>query len=328
MALRVLLADESSTIKKVFQLALQDFAVDVTAVSIGLDVIPVTRQFKPDIIFCDVLLQKKNGYEVCAELKADAQLKGVPVILMWSGFMELDQDKLQAARADGHLEKPFDVKDLRSLIQQFVPRTQKQRLSEFLSFPKMPEMIESKAPPAPGVPNASGGMEPTTEDAWNMESFDPIPGVGSEPNDEFQEVPLPPPPKVDALGDVEGSEDPEDGQWSATTLDRFRVNIPEANHDELAVELPNEDLSEVTRDIPTDLSLKVETPEPPPRAPAQPRSAPTSGLNEAQLERIVLEQARGLIESIAWKIVPDLATQIIEREIKRLLSEKGPSTPP
>lgn len=327
MALRVLLADESSTIKKVFQLALQDFAVDVTAVSMGLDVVPVTRQFKPDIIFCDVLLQKKNGYEVCAELKADAQLKGIPVILMWSGFMELDQDKLQAARADGHLEKPFDVKDLRSLIQQFVPRTQKQRLSEYLSFPKMPEMIESKGAQAPGAPNASGGVEPNAEGSWNMESFDPIPGVEAEPGDDFQEVPLPPPPKVDALGDIEGVEDPEDGQWSATSLDRFRVNIPEGRQDELAVELPEEH-EEVTRDVPRNLDLSDEVPTSPPRPPTSPKSSSSPSLDERQLEKMVLEQARGLIESIVWKIVPDLATQIIEREIKRLLSEKGPSTPP
>ena len=98
MALRVLLADESSTIKKVFQLALQDFAVDVRPVNVGVDVVPVALNFKPDIIFADVLLQKKSGYDVCAEVKQHPTLKNVPVILMWSGFMELDEDKLEAIR--------------------------------------------------------------------------------------------------------------------------------------------------------------------------------------------------------------------------------------
>ena len=60
MALRVLLADESSTIKKVFQLALQDFAVEVRPVNIGVDVAMVAKNFKPDIIFADVMLQKKE----------------------------------------------------------------------------------------------------------------------------------------------------------------------------------------------------------------------------------------------------------------------------
>src|SRR5690606_3309788 len=99
MALRVLLADESSTIKKVFQLSLQDFAVEVQPVNVGLDVLAVAKKFQPDIIFADVLLQKKNGYEVCSEIKHDPQLSKIPVVLMWSGFMELDEDKFNAAMA-------------------------------------------------------------------------------------------------------------------------------------------------------------------------------------------------------------------------------------
>ena len=68
MALRVLLADESSTIKKVMQLALQDFGVEVKSVPIGLDVSQAAKSFRPDIIFADVLLAKKSGYDVSAEL--------------------------------------------------------------------------------------------------------------------------------------------------------------------------------------------------------------------------------------------------------------------
>ena len=64
MALRVLLADESNTIKKVMELSLQDFAVEVKAVNMGVDVLEVARNFKADIIFADVLLPKVSGYEV------------------------------------------------------------------------------------------------------------------------------------------------------------------------------------------------------------------------------------------------------------------------
>jgi CheY-like chemotaxis protein len=69
MALRVLLADESSTIKKVMQLALQDFGVEVKAVPIGVDVVQVAKSFEPDIIFADILLAKMNGYEVSKATK-------------------------------------------------------------------------------------------------------------------------------------------------------------------------------------------------------------------------------------------------------------------
>src|SRR4051812_29388007 len=105
MALRVLLADESSTIKKVFQLSLQDYAVEIKTVSLGTDVVTVASQFQPDVIFADILLQKKNGYEVAQELKAHSQLNRIPIVLMWSNFLEIDEDKFDACGADGKLEK-------------------------------------------------------------------------------------------------------------------------------------------------------------------------------------------------------------------------------
>ena len=152
MSLRVLLADESSTIKRVMQLALQDFAVDVKAVPVGIDVIQVARSFKPDIIFADILLAKKNGYEVSADVKADAGLKQTPVVLMWSGFMELDEAKAKACKADQRIEKPFDAETLRNIVRELVPPTQDNVISNYLTFPEMPAIDEA---PQPAVAKAS-----------------------------------------------------------------------------------------------------------------------------------------------------------------------------
>ena len=136
MALRVLLADESTTIKKVMQLALQDFAVEVKAVHVGVDVVEVAKVFRPDIIFADVLLQKKNGYEVCSDIKKEPSLQPVPVVLMWSSFLDIDEKLASQCGANQRLEKPFDVETLRQLILELVPKTRSQRLAHFLKFPE------------------------------------------------------------------------------------------------------------------------------------------------------------------------------------------------
>lgn len=199
MALRVLLADESTTIKKVMQLALQDFAVEVKAVHAGVDVLDVARSYQPDIIFADVLLQKKNGYEVCAILKADAELKVIPVVLMWSSFLDLDEAQAKASGANARLEKPFDVETLRKQVLELVPKTRSQRLAHFLDYsPKLNEELKNEAakpmpPPAPkappGPPNVSTNPvipmpspkakapsavqteTPSQASTWNMGSF-------------------------------------------------------------------------------------------------------------------------------------------------------------
>ncbi len=204
MALRVLLADESTTIKKVMQLALQDFAVEVKSVQSGIDVLEVAKTFQPDIIFADVLLQKKNGYEVCADLKDAAEMNDIPVVLMWSSFMDLDERQAQACRADRRLEKPFDVENLRQIVLELVPKTRSQRLAHFLQFPESvteplqdeesaKRKAKSETPPPPprtaAVPASPPAKAPIKQPVpppappvvaepppsnWNMNSFDDI----------------------------------------------------------------------------------------------------------------------------------------------------------
>jgi two-component system cell cycle response regulator len=190
MALRVLLADESTTIKKVMQLALQDFAVEVKAVHAGIDVLEVARSFRPDIIFADVLLQKKNGYEVAGLVKNDPELRSIPVVLMWSSFMDLDDAQARSSGAEGRLEKPFDVETLRKQVLELVPKTRSQRLAHFLEFsPQLNEELKGDA----SVQQARKGAIPPTvaplsrdnttvapsradsktdKSTWSMESFD------------------------------------------------------------------------------------------------------------------------------------------------------------
>lgn len=143
MALRVLLADESSTIKKVIQLSLQDFGVEVKSVTVGLDVLSVAKTFKPDLVLADVLLAKRSGYEVCHDLKNDPETNSIPVVLMWSGFMEIDEQKSRLCGADRRLEKPFDAQTLRQMVQDLVSRAQSNPVSSYLKFPKLPPFEEA-----------------------------------------------------------------------------------------------------------------------------------------------------------------------------------------
>jgi CheY-like chemotaxis protein len=317
MALRVLLADESSTIKKVFQLALQDFAVEVRPVNVGVDVAPVARSFNPDIIFADVLLQKRSGYDVAAEIKQDEALKQIPVVLMWSGFMELDEDKFQACMANAQLEKPFDVAALRKLVNELVPRTKEQRLSQFLNFPKMPDIEASKPAAAPPVPSASAPPPPIPGAAGLGEDFAqvPLPKTKSSTGQDKYRLNLKPeeldPGHVPVDFGMLGEEEPDEPFSIKETKRSAAPPPPPAQLPELEVE---ED--EMVADL-------EETPMPTFHSePQTPAAAAAGGLSAEQLEKIIREQSAEVIESVVWKVVPDLAAQIIERELNRLLKER------
>lgn len=373
MALRVLLADESVTIKKVFQLALQDYGVEVLSVHVGVDVIPVATKFKPDIVFADVLLQKKNGYEVCAELKAHAELGHAPVILIWSGFMELDEAKFKACGADGHLEKPFDTEGLRQIVQKFVPKTGSQELSEYLAFPTLPEFDEPKKSPAPAAappempePTSVGPAPSEPSSSWNMESFAPVEDAmplqvvqdeddEESTGDDFVEMNLSqeePPPMPRSAPEVE---EESESQWISKTLTNFKLDRAKIEaEDEVSYQVPEEkiDASSILKN--SDVRKSQQTATPPPLnqriqqakqtlpnvesvdeddieldlGPEETKSSPAySELNEKQMEAIVRREAREIIEKVVWEVVPEIATQIIEREIKKLLKEKDETAP-
>jgi two-component system cell cycle response regulator len=329
MALRVLLADESSTIKKVFQLALQDFAVDVRPVNLGIDVLAVARTFKPDIIFADILLQKLNGYDVASQVKADPDLNTLPVVLMWSGFMELDEDKFGASKADARLEKPFDVNQLRNLVNELVPKTKDNRLSQYLTFPKMPDFKdEAQKPEAPAKAEEEFSQVPLPKINNNREKF----RVDVDPNDDSNDIPVTykmPDEKISVDSLLGHEEEPE----------QFAVRAPSQTQSQTQ----QQSLPPKAPTPPKAQSLSKPQPQMPPPPPPdvavdlRPEHTRTSvgnplreterprQLSEKELEKIIREQSRDVIESVVWKVIPELAAQIIERELARLLKERDNS---
>lgn len=375
MALRVLLADESSTIKKVMQLALQDFGVEVKAVPIGLDVLQVSKSFRPDIVFADVLLSKRSGYDVCADLKGDALLKNTPVVLMWSAFMELDEPRARDSKCDRRLEKPFDADQLRSLVKDLVPRLNENAISNYLSFPDLPEIVEApipppvhaepppapKAAPAPAAPSMSGrtsappppparkpapaaqqstgagrsapGILPevSSPEAEEFVSEDLLAGPGQDMDDpdDFQQVPLPGSKTRNVLD--HGRRDEE--EWRQGGLEQFRVS-PEslqledadmfADVSTASIAVAGED-DDVPMDNLEDLTQPRQAPPAPKAAPSTRTFAPSQAalpqLDPMRAEEVLREQVREVLESIAWKIIPDIAERVVREEIQRLLKD-------
>jgi CheY-like chemotaxis protein len=227
MALRVLLADESLSIKKVMQLALQDFAVEVKAVPVGVDVISVAKSWNPDIFFVDVLLAKKNGYEVSSDIKNDSSLSKIPVVLMWSGFMDIDEAKARQSKADRRLEKPFDADTLRNIVKDLVPMTKGNAISEFLTYPHLPDFVdkaqppvktEPSAPPVAARPAASKTMPP------------PPPKVASKPAAPAQ--PMAPPPTPAYVPEMISEENIETVEFNSSDLNNVDLSSTEMESDE------------------------------------------------------------------------------------------------
>lgn len=225
--------------------------------------------------------------------------------------MELDRDKFEACGADGRLEKPFDVNQLRKVVQEFVGKTKTQSIGDYLDFPeareeaaKMPqEMVEKeKAPEAPPVEENQEELQEEFDD------FQPV---------SFQRLS----PQAQKFR-LEGDEDEADSGEFVFKSDTA-VNTPVAEKTKTGVSKPQPPAA-------TD-ELEVEDEDFSFHRPGQEKSdsgASFAGLNPQEVREIVERLAPKIIEEIAWKVVPELATQIIERELKNLLAQKESEVSP
>ena len=78
MSKKLLLADDSITIQKVIGITFANEDYDLTVVDNGDAALDKALRSRPDIILADVFMPGKNGYELCAAVKAEKVLQGVP----------------------------------------------------------------------------------------------------------------------------------------------------------------------------------------------------------------------------------------------------------
>jgi CheY-like chemotaxis protein len=123
MGKRVLVADDSATIQRAFAMVFgghQDISL-IPARSLD-EAVSAARQGRPDLVIADANLAGRTGYELCAAVKSDPGLRGVPVIILASSHAPFDDAKGREAGVDGHLSKPFESQSLIDRVAEILAR--------------------------------------------------------------------------------------------------------------------------------------------------------------------------------------------------------------
>jgi len=94
----------------------------VIAATNGAEGLELARMVRPDLVLCDVLLPKKNGFEVCFELKRPANGPPLPVVLMSAILSSRDEQKYAQGdlHADAILVKPFAMSAMLARVEQLL----------------------------------------------------------------------------------------------------------------------------------------------------------------------------------------------------------------
>ncbi|MEQ1922774.1 MAG: response regulator [Pyrinomonadaceae bacterium] len=104
---KLLLADDSVTIRKVVEMSFVDAGVDVFSADGGETAMQKFIEVQPDIVLVDVEMPGPNGYQICEMIKQDAATRHIPVLLLVGSFEPFDQTEAERVEADGFLTKPF-----------------------------------------------------------------------------------------------------------------------------------------------------------------------------------------------------------------------------
>ena len=122
MSRKLLLADDSVTIQKVIGITFVNEDYTLAVADNGDAALEKARSDRPDLILADVFMPGKNGYELCAAVKADPSLAGVPVLLLTGTFEPFDEGKAQACGADGWIAKPFESQTLITRVKELLDK--------------------------------------------------------------------------------------------------------------------------------------------------------------------------------------------------------------
>lgn len=111
----VLIVDDEQHIRLLIEQTLEeleDEGVQLLTAGDGEEALAVIDNHRPELVFLDVMMPKKNGFEVCRAIKEDRGLAGTYVVLLTAKGQAFDRQQGEAAGADLYMTKPFDPDDL------------------------------------------------------------------------------------------------------------------------------------------------------------------------------------------------------------------------
>ncbi|MFZ2225742.1 MAG: response regulator [Candidatus Deferrimicrobium sp.] len=332
MPKKLLLAEDSLTIRKVFELALSRSDIAVTAVDNGEDAVRLAGEILPDLVVADLTLPGKNGFAVAAELRTMEQTEKIPVLILSGTLVPLDEARYKASGARGVLFKPFESRELLENIERLlreetsVPESRKQQeapaIDERWDFSDVLNEVEAEAgksaAPAPAareglLPGAilpGGGNAPPAFNEFDV-SIDEI--EGSERD--FSAEPSPPASaaEVEHIESDLSVDSPSPVTDLSPAMDEVEEIEEIENLEEVEVPLPPSEA--VSSGTPASLRIFPVAEEPVPVPPASSVAPPDAGYRpgDAELREFFAGRAAEIFRTVASEAVEKVMWEMTDR---------------
>jgi DNA-binding response OmpR family regulator len=120
MAKYVLIVDDAPNIVLSLEFLMKKEGYEVHSVSNGDEAMQAIAEKIPDLILLDVMMPRKDGYEVCQELRANPAWKDIRIIMLTAKGRDVEKEKGLALGADDYVTKPFATQELVAKIKSML----------------------------------------------------------------------------------------------------------------------------------------------------------------------------------------------------------------
>jgi CheY-like chemotaxis protein len=117
---KILVVDDVQTDRELVGMAVTRSGHQVVYASDGVEAVEKAKTEKPALIFLDVVMPNQDGFKTCRVLKADAETRKIPVVLVTTKGTDADKFWGKKQGAEGHVVKPFTPETLTGIIRSFV----------------------------------------------------------------------------------------------------------------------------------------------------------------------------------------------------------------
>jgi len=118
-AIKVLVIDDSNTIRRSAEMFLRQAGYEVVLAEDGFDALSKITDHHPHVIFVDIMMPRLDGYQTCALIKQNLAFKSTPVIMLSSKDGVFDRARGRLAGSDHYLTKPFTREGLIQAVHDY-----------------------------------------------------------------------------------------------------------------------------------------------------------------------------------------------------------------
>ena len=118
-AIKVLVIDDSNTIRRSAELFLRQAGYEVILAEDGFDALAKISDHQPQVIFVDIMMPRLDGYQTCSLIKRNPRFSTTPVIMLSSKDGLFDRARGRMAGSDQYLTKPFTQDSLLVAVSEY-----------------------------------------------------------------------------------------------------------------------------------------------------------------------------------------------------------------